>query len=289
MKTRHITTKSAAEAWREADKLFPCDYLHDSSRSARAGYGIYMSTNPEIYAWISDLGDRLEINLSDGSTVNVWIEPEDEEEAEEIERRADDTAAEKASKERAESIAAKYSGEFSSLVHAITGERYIPADSAEAVALDRIARANAKAKAKIEEAEEKEPEAVSAEESSAAVEAIEAAQRFTADAISAEVCQRVTVVINSGVLARCDDEQKIYNALLKNAPLEHDILTKFAESSGLRWGCIRCESVKHYKHGNTENGHFCITGTISARVGEELSFLASCADILSAEHDNNRK
>ena len=76
--TRHITTHSIEKAWNLADELFPCDYLHDSSRTQRAGYDIYMSTNPEVYAWISDLGDRLELNMADGSTVNLWIVPDSE-------------------------------------------------------------------------------------------------------------------------------------------------------------------------------------------------------------------
>lgn len=61
-------------AWAIADDLFPSDYVHDSSRSQRAGYDVYMSTFPGMDAWISDLGDRLEVNLPDGQTVNVWIE-----------------------------------------------------------------------------------------------------------------------------------------------------------------------------------------------------------------------
>lgn len=61
-------------AWAIADELFPSDYVHDSSRSQRAGYDVYMSTFPGMDAWISDLGDRLEVNLPDGQTINVWIE-----------------------------------------------------------------------------------------------------------------------------------------------------------------------------------------------------------------------
>ena len=78
MKTRHITTNSVEEAWNVANELFPCDYLHDSDRSRRAGYDIYFSTCDSVIAWISDLGDRLEVNLPDGSSVNVWIEEEGE-------------------------------------------------------------------------------------------------------------------------------------------------------------------------------------------------------------------
>ncbi len=61
-------------AWAIADDLFPSDYVHDSSRSQRAGYDVYMSTFPGMEAWISDLGDRLEVNLPDGQTINVWID-----------------------------------------------------------------------------------------------------------------------------------------------------------------------------------------------------------------------
>lgn len=62
------------EAWRKADIIFPTDYLLDSERTEKAGYNIYWSTLDGCTAWISDLGDRLELNLPDGKTVNIWIE-----------------------------------------------------------------------------------------------------------------------------------------------------------------------------------------------------------------------
>ena len=41
-----------------------------------AGYDIYHSTASGVNAWISDLGDRLEVNLENGETVSIWIDEE---------------------------------------------------------------------------------------------------------------------------------------------------------------------------------------------------------------------
>ena len=69
-----MKVRSKQEAWNEADAIFPTDYIKDESRSERAGYDIYCSTAAGVNAWISDLGDRLEVNLESGKTVNIWIE-----------------------------------------------------------------------------------------------------------------------------------------------------------------------------------------------------------------------
>lgn len=71
-----MKAKSIKEAWSLADEIFPTDYLKNDTASAAAGYDIYESTADGCIAWISDLGDRLEVNLPDGKTVNVWIEEE---------------------------------------------------------------------------------------------------------------------------------------------------------------------------------------------------------------------
>ena len=65
---------SIKDAWAEANKIFPTDYEHDVSRSERAGYPIYYSTANGVNAWISDLGNRLEVNLPDGKSVDIWIQ-----------------------------------------------------------------------------------------------------------------------------------------------------------------------------------------------------------------------
>lgn len=71
MITRHVKCFSRDEAFSEASKLLGHDYEYDSFRSGRAGYPIYFSIDG--YEWISDLGDRLEVNHGDGSTTNIWI------------------------------------------------------------------------------------------------------------------------------------------------------------------------------------------------------------------------
>lgn len=67
---------SRKEAWKAADEIFTTDYMKDERASQAAGYDIYYSTADEVNAWISDLGDRLEVNLETGKTINIWIEEE---------------------------------------------------------------------------------------------------------------------------------------------------------------------------------------------------------------------
>ena len=69
-----MTVTSIRDAWAEVQKIFPTRYEHDASRSERAGYPIYYSTASGVNAWISDLGNRLEVNLPDGKSVNIWIQ-----------------------------------------------------------------------------------------------------------------------------------------------------------------------------------------------------------------------
>ena len=69
-----MTVTSIRDAWAEVQKIFPTRYEHDASRSERAGYPIYYSTASDVNAWISDLGNRLEVNLPDGKSVNIWIQ-----------------------------------------------------------------------------------------------------------------------------------------------------------------------------------------------------------------------
>ena len=65
-------------AWKKVDEIFPTDYEYDLQRSKRAGYDVCSSTAEDhYYDYICDLGDRLEVNLSNGDTVNVWYGCED--------------------------------------------------------------------------------------------------------------------------------------------------------------------------------------------------------------------
>ena len=70
-----MKAKNTAEAWKMVDELFPTDYIEDTEATIRAGYTIYRSTLDGCTDWISDLGDRLEVNTG-GKSVNVWIEEE---------------------------------------------------------------------------------------------------------------------------------------------------------------------------------------------------------------------
>lgn len=69
-----MKVNSKQEAWSKADEIFPTDYIKDDAKSERAGHDVYFSTAQDVNAWISDLGDRLEINLATGETVNIWID-----------------------------------------------------------------------------------------------------------------------------------------------------------------------------------------------------------------------
>ena len=85
-----MTVTSIRDAWAEVQKIFPTYYEHDTSRSERAGYPIYCSTAAGVDAWISDLGNRLEVNLPDGKSVNIWIQgPAEAAASESVEETAD--------------------------------------------------------------------------------------------------------------------------------------------------------------------------------------------------------
>lgn len=71
-----MNARTKAEAWKLVDSIFPTDYDYNSVLSADAGYSIYTPTVENINAWISDLGNRLEVNMPDGETTNVWIDSE---------------------------------------------------------------------------------------------------------------------------------------------------------------------------------------------------------------------
>lgn len=69
----NIKVSSVKEAWELASRLFPTDYEKDEERSSRAGYPIHHSTAKNVNAWISDLGNALELNY-DGKSENILIE-----------------------------------------------------------------------------------------------------------------------------------------------------------------------------------------------------------------------
>lgn len=80
MKTTNYHVNSISAAWAKVNEVFPADYSKDENSSARAGYPVFRSS-VEYYNYICDLGDRLEVNLESGETVNIWIDEAEEMEA----------------------------------------------------------------------------------------------------------------------------------------------------------------------------------------------------------------
>ena len=79
-KTTNIHVKDSADAFNVAARFMPGDWEDDRQASARAGYPVYRCYGDGLYYnYICDLGNRLEVNLGDGSTVNVWIDDDAEE------------------------------------------------------------------------------------------------------------------------------------------------------------------------------------------------------------------
>lgn len=69
-----MTVLTKEHAFAEANKIMKHDYEYDAHRSSRAGYPIYFSTAYGVSEWISDLGNRLEVNLENGESINIWID-----------------------------------------------------------------------------------------------------------------------------------------------------------------------------------------------------------------------
>ena len=75
-KVEKIVVKSNEDAWVQAAEILGCSFYYDKEASTKAGYAIHKGIS-EVNCWISDMGNRLEVNMSNGDTVNIWIE-EDE-------------------------------------------------------------------------------------------------------------------------------------------------------------------------------------------------------------------
>ena len=73
--TNHVHVFTNADAWNVA-KTHIQDVSKDADASGRAGYDVFRSES-DYYSYICDLGDRLEVNLSNGDTVNIWIDDDE--------------------------------------------------------------------------------------------------------------------------------------------------------------------------------------------------------------------
>lgn len=76
-----MTVQNINKAWDMVNEIFPTDYEKDENASNTAGYNIYRS-RLNHYDYICELGDRLEVNLANGKTVNIWIESSEDEASE---------------------------------------------------------------------------------------------------------------------------------------------------------------------------------------------------------------
>lgn len=71
-----IQVKDRQEAISLIHRDYPLTYNLDEVSKERAGYPIYRSEE-EYYTYFCDLGCRIELNLSNGDTVNyVWRKPD---------------------------------------------------------------------------------------------------------------------------------------------------------------------------------------------------------------------
>lgn len=83
-----MTVKTEYQAWEAVTALFPDEYKKDEESSAKAGYSVYRST-VNYYNYFCMLGDRIEVNFSNGKTVNVWIKPDPKPEKREVKTEAE--------------------------------------------------------------------------------------------------------------------------------------------------------------------------------------------------------
>ena len=69
-----IRVSNISEAWELARALTGEDFELNKYSSENAGYRIYTSIDAESLTYVSDLGERLEINFEGGKSRNIWIE-----------------------------------------------------------------------------------------------------------------------------------------------------------------------------------------------------------------------
>lgn len=74
-----IAVTSRDSAWEAARLIFPTEFTRDYQSSVNAGYPIYRSNDSGNPSWLSDLGNRLELNIYNASTkatksINIWVE-----------------------------------------------------------------------------------------------------------------------------------------------------------------------------------------------------------------------
>lgn len=71
-----MKAESGRKAFEKAFEILGAGVEKDEEATKRAGYPIYRSTKNGA-EWVSDLGNRLEVNTADGESVCIWIETEE--------------------------------------------------------------------------------------------------------------------------------------------------------------------------------------------------------------------
>lgn len=66
-----MRVKTYGEAWDAVMEITKSGMRLDKDSTERAGYKIYRNEE-EYYEYVCDLGDRLELNRADGTTINIW-------------------------------------------------------------------------------------------------------------------------------------------------------------------------------------------------------------------------
>jgi hypothetical protein len=115
-----MIVKTIQKAWNMVNEIFPVGYKKDEASSERAGYPIYRSLANNCNDYICDLNDRLEVNLGNGKSINIWIR---EEAVEEDKPMQESLEAEKATDELGAIISPLYDLEtYAKITLAINGE-----------------------------------------------------------------------------------------------------------------------------------------------------------------------
>lgn len=83
-----MTVKTEYQAWEAVTAFFPAEYKKDEESSARTGYPVYRSIENH-YDYFCMLGDRIEVNFSNGKTINVWIKPDPKSEVREHKKESE--------------------------------------------------------------------------------------------------------------------------------------------------------------------------------------------------------
>lgn len=104
---------SRRKAFEKAFEILGAGVEKDEAATQRAGYPIYIST-ANTSEWVSDLGNRIELNMANGESVCIWIdETAEETETQETEKA---TTEAKASEQGDTMTAEEYNAKLSALV-----------------------------------------------------------------------------------------------------------------------------------------------------------------------------